>query len=314
VLFSRSATAGCQQFPVHWGGDCKGNFNSMAETLRGGLSLGLSGFAFWSHDIGGFENTSPASVYKRWCAFGLLSSHSRLHGSQSYRVPWSYDKEAVDVLRHFTQWKCRMMPYIYQLAEEAHETGAPVMRAMLLEFPDDPTCAYLDRQYMLGNALLVAPVMREDNRVEYYLPQGCWTHLFTGKKAEGGWHEEEYGFMSLPLYVRENTILALGSNDQRPDYDYLEDMKLYAAHLTDGGTASTRVISQARDKAVDVSVKCTGDEYTVSFQNLAQPCSLILPEGEYVLQSGSAEAQADTGFLPGWSVPAGTEELVFVRK
>ena len=156
TLFARAATAGSQQFPVHWGGDCTATFESMAESLRGGLSLCQSGFGFWSHDIGGFEQTAPASVYKRWCAFGLLSSHSRLHGSSSYRVPWLFDDEAVDVLRHFTRLKCELMPYLYGAAVQAHERGLPMMRAMPIEFPDDPACDYLDRQYMLGDSLLVA--------------------------------------------------------------------------------------------------------------------------------------------------------------
>lgn len=103
MLFARSATAGGQQFPVHWGGDCSANYDSMAESLRGGLSLGLSGFGFWSHDISGFERTAPPDIYKRWVAFGMLSSHSRLHGNESYRVPWLFDEESVDVLRYFTE-------------------------------------------------------------------------------------------------------------------------------------------------------------------------------------------------------------------
>src|SRR5690606_31946354 len=101
VLFARSATAGSQQFPVHWGGDCEATYESMADSLRGGLSLAMSGFGFWSHDIGGFENTATPDLYKRWTAFGLLSSHSRLHGNISYRVPWLFDEEAVEVMRHF---------------------------------------------------------------------------------------------------------------------------------------------------------------------------------------------------------------------
>ncbi len=125
VLFARSATAGRQQFPVHWGGDCYSSFESMAESLRGGLSLCLSGFGFWSHDIGGFEGTPPAEVYKRWIAFGLLSSHSRLHGSSSYRVPWLFDDEAVDTLRFFTKLKCRLMPYLFGQAVQSHRTGVP---------------------------------------------------------------------------------------------------------------------------------------------------------------------------------------------
>ncbi len=135
ALFARSATAGGQQFTVHWGGDCNSTFESMAESLRGGLSLNLSGFGLWSHDIGGFERTPPTDVYKRWIAFGLLSSHSRLHGNSSYRVPWLFDDEAVDALRFFTHLKCRLMPYLWAQAVTAHEQGIPTLRAMMLEFP-----------------------------------------------------------------------------------------------------------------------------------------------------------------------------------
>jgi alpha-D-xyloside xylohydrolase len=137
VLFARSASVGSQKFPVHWGGDCTSVYESMAESLRGGLSLSLSGFGFWSHDIGGFESTSTADLYKRWIAFGLLSTHSRLHGSSSYRVPWLYDEESVEVLRFFTQLKCRLMPYLYTQAILTAHTGIPMMRAMLLEHPED---------------------------------------------------------------------------------------------------------------------------------------------------------------------------------
>ena len=129
----------------------------MEESLRGGLSLCMSGFGFWAHDIGGFEHTSTADVYKRWVAFGLLSSHSRLHGSQSYRVPWVYDEEAVDVVRFFTCLKAKLMPYLYKTAIAAATEGIPSMRSMVLEFTKDKTCHYLDKQYMLGDSLLVAP-------------------------------------------------------------------------------------------------------------------------------------------------------------
>src|SRR5690606_7884493 len=123
---------GGQMYPVHWGGDCSATYDSMAESLRGGLSLGLSGFGFWSHDISGFEQTAPADIYKRWVQFGLLSSHSRLHGSTSYRVPWLFDEESVDVLRYFTELKSELMPYMFSYAVEAKERGIPMMRAMIL--------------------------------------------------------------------------------------------------------------------------------------------------------------------------------------
>jgi len=176
VLFARSATVGGQRLPVHWGGDSTSTYESMAETLRGGLSLALSGFAFWSHDIGGFEGTPDPGVFKRWTAFGLLSSHSRLHGSSSYRVPWVFDEEAVDVTRKFTKLKLRLMPYLYAAGLEATRTGTPVLRPMQLEFGDDPATGYLDRQYLLGADLLVAPVFSADGSVELYLPAGTWTN------------------------------------------------------------------------------------------------------------------------------------------
>jgi alpha-D-xyloside xylohydrolase len=204
VLFARSATTGCQRFPLHWGGDCESTFEAMAETLRGGLSLSLSGFGFWSHDIGGFEGIPNAALFKRWLAFGLLSSHSRLHGSHSYRVPWSVDEESAEVCRFFTELKSRLMPHILKAAKEANEKGIPVLRAMMLEFPDDPACAYLDRQYMLGSDLLVAPVFSEDNTVTYYLPEGNWKQYLTGETIKGGcWITEKHGFFSMPVLLRQ---------------------------------------------------------------------------------------------------------------
>ncbi|MFF5898903.1 alpha-xylosidase [Streptomyces argenteolus] len=227
VLFARSATAGGQQYPVHWGGDCFASFTAMAESLRGGLSLSLSGFGFWSHDIGGFEGTPDPAVFKRWLAFGLLSSHSRLHGNVSYRVPWEFGDEAVDVARQFTLLKHRLMPYLYGVAAEAHRTGVPMMRPMLAEFPGDPATRTLDRQYMLGPDLLVAPVFTEDGEVEYYVPEGTWTSLLSGERVTGPvWRHETHGFDSLPLLVRDGAVLPWGADDQRPDGDWLEGLTL----------------------------------------------------------------------------------------
>lgn len=235
ILFARSGTAGGQQFPVHWGGDNSASYVSMAETLRAGLSMSHSGFGFWSHDISGFEQTAPAHVYKRWVAFGLLSSHSRLHGSSSYRVPWLFDEESVDVVRAFTRLKCRLMPYLYQTAIEAHKNGLPMMRPMMMEFPDDPACEYLDRQYMMGDRLLVAPVFDESGEVSYYVPDGEWYDLFTGRKITGGaWRKERHGFLTLPLLVRGGAVLPMGNRDDRTDYDYAAKVELHVYGLKNG--------------------------------------------------------------------------------
>ncbi len=260
VVFARSATAGGQQFPVHWGGDNTSSFASMAETLRGGLSLAASGFGFWSHDIGGFEGTPDPAVFKRWIPFGLLSSHSRLHGSDSYRVPWAFDEEAVAVTRQFARLKNSLMPYLFTAGADAAATGVSVARPMVFEFPDDPAVTYLDRQYMLGPDLLVAPVMSVDGTVDVYLPAGTWTHLLTGEKVTGGrWLRETHAFDSLPLYVREGAVLARGAREDRPDYDYLDGLVLEA--FSGGATLSARVdVVDVDGRRVTFDVTGSGDD------------------------------------------------------
>ena len=203
IVFARSATAGGQKMPVHWGGDNTSSFESMAESLRGGLSLSLSGFGYWSHDIGGFEGNPDPAVFKRWLAFGLLSSHSRLHGNESVRVPWSIDEEAVDVTRSFVNLKKKLHPYLVKTMQEVTAKGLPMMRPMLLEFPEDPTAWFLDQQYMLGPDLLVAPVFTSSGKVTFYLPLGQWRNYFTDEVIDGGrWLTEIHGFITLPLYSR----------------------------------------------------------------------------------------------------------------
>lgn len=278
TVFARSATVGSQQFPVHWGGDCYATYESMAESLRGGLSLGLSGFGFWSHDIGGFENTATPDLFKRWVAFGLLSSHSRLHGSTSYRVPWAYDEESVEVTRFFTKLKCRLMPYLFQSAKETAESGVPMMRAMILEFPDDPAVETLDRQYMLGDSLLVAPIFNEEGEASYYLPKGRWTHLLSNEIVEGGtWRKEKYDYFSLPLFVRPNSIIALGTVESRPDYDYADGVELHVFELEDG--KASRVTVRNIDAKVELEVSAVRRGNMIAFsveKSVRKPFVIVL--------------------------------------
>jgi alpha-D-xyloside xylohydrolase len=268
VVFARSATVGGQRLPVHWGGDSTSTYESMAETLRGGLSLALSGFAFWSHDIGGFEGTPDPGVFKRWTAFGLLSSHSRFHGSSSYRVPWIFDDEAVDVTRTFTKLKLALMPYLYAAGLEATRTGTPVLRPMQLEFGDDPATGYLDRQYMLGADLLVAPVFTSDGSVEFYLPAGTWTSFFTGETVTGPcWRQETHGFDTIPLYVRDGAVLAIGARDDRPDYNYLDGLTLvlYPSSLAGVLDGSRQVTVTTPDgQSAVFTIERSGGRATVS--------------------------------------------------
>ncbi|TFC20614.1 alpha-xylosidase [Cryobacterium glucosi] len=270
VLFARSATVGGQKQPVHWGGDNSSSYESMAETLRGGLSLALSGFGFWSHDIGGFEGMPNAAVLKRWLAFGLMSSHSRLHGSTSYRVPWLFDdgteepgQSAVDVTRRFTKLKLSLMPYLYQVGLEAHRTGIPFMRPMQIEFAGDPAVDYLDRQYLLGHDLLVAPVFSEAGDVSYYLPAGTWTNYLTGETAAGpAWRRETHTFDSIPLWVREGAVLATGARDDRPDYDYTDDV-LITVYPGGDATRTVLVSDPLGDSVVTFTIVEDGDGVTV---------------------------------------------------
>ncbi|KAK6202242.1 alpha-glucosidase II [Scheffersomyces amazonensis] len=273
-LFARSATVGGQKYPVHWGGDCESSFEAMADSLRGGLSLTLCGYGYWSHDIGGFEGQPLPSVYKRWCAFGLLSSHSRLHGSGSYRVPWNFDDESSVVLAKFTKLKLSLMPYIYRFAIDAHNSGIPVMRAFLLEFPSDPNAIVVDTEYMLGDSLLVAPVFNAEGDIEYYLPKGEWYGLLDGKvrSSTGEWFNEIHDFKSLPLLVKSNSIIVTsGPNAKNDDpvYDWNNQFMINIFNVAEietkipnsKGEFTTFIKSKDVDGTITVEVKGSSNYY-----------------------------------------------------
>ncbi|KAJ9653974.1 31 glycoside hydrolase [Neophaeococcomyces mojaviensis] len=252
VLFARSATAGTQQFPVHWSGDSESTFEAMAETLRGGLSLSLSGFAYWAHDIGGFEGLPPPALYKRWVQFGLLSSHSRLHGSSSFRVPWIYEdypelggkKEAEEcskVLKDMTNLKISLTPYLLTQAVQAHETGISILRPLFVNFGEyDHNVWNIDTQYMLGDDLLVAPVFSEDGEVTFYVPKtksgptskeekgSVWRSWFDHKKTyvEGQWYTETHDFNTLPLLTRPGAMIPYSPDLEKPEADFTKNLKL----------------------------------------------------------------------------------------
>lgn len=237
VVFARSATVGTQQFPVNWGGDSDSRYTSMAASLRGGLSFMSSGFGFWSHDIGGFNDHCPVDLYKRWTQFGLLSTHSRYHGSSEYRVPWHYGEEAVKVSRKFVKTKLSLMPYLFAQAVKTHENGYPMMRPMFMEFPEDQTAAPLGSQYMLGSQLLVAPIFNDRSEGNYYLPAGKWTNILTNKVYDvptGKWFKEKFDYMTLPLLARQNAILLTNPNAEHAKYDYLSSSELHIYQPTNG--------------------------------------------------------------------------------
>jgi alpha-D-xyloside xylohydrolase len=314
VVFARSATTGGQRFPVHWGGDCAATCESMAETLRGGLSLGLCGFGFWSHDISGFEQTATPDLFKRWTAFGLLSSHSRLHGNQSYRVPWNFDEEACEVLRFFTELKCSLMPYLYGAALQAHREGIPLLRAMVLEFPADPACAPLDRQYMLGDSLLAAPVFSDDGDVSYYLPEGRWTRFIGdgAPVAEGGrWQRERHGYLSLPLLARPHSVIPAG-NGRSPDYDYTDGVCFHLFELEEGRTIRSAVPAPRRETGLEAVITRDREGFTAEAAPARKPWSICL-RGIHTFRSLSPGASAqDSGAGLLVLAAAGTKTLRIV--
>ena len=253
---------------MHWGGDCFSQYESMAETLRGGLSLCLSGFGFFSHDISGFEATGTPDLYKRWSAFGLMSTHSRLHGSSSYRVPWLFDEESCDVVRHFVNLKGRLMPYLYANAVKTHETGIPMMRAMIVDFGDEPATWNLDRQYMLGDNLLVAPIFNEEGTALYYVPAGKWTDIQTGEVFEGGkFYETKHDYFSMPLLARPNSIIAYGQFVKDVVYDYARDAKFVIYQLEDGKQAECTVYDSEAKLVQRIVATRKGDVIEVEADN-----------------------------------------------
>jgi len=277
VLFARSATANCQQFPVHWGGDCVSTYPSMAESLRGGLSFTMSGFGFWSHDIGGFEDGCSPDLYKRWTQFGLMSTHSRYHGSGQYKVPWLYGDESVEVTRKFTKLKARLMPYLYSMAHYTHATGIPMMRAMVLEFGGDEACLYLDRQYMLGDGLLVAPIFSNNGSVKYYLPEGKWTNILNDEPKQGGrWYDESFDYMNMPLLARENSIIVYGAVDTKAAYDYTEDVCVNIYELADGATTHADIYNDDRKKAAGIEATRNGNVIKIHAKGLKGDCKAVL--------------------------------------
>ena len=207
IIWARSAWAGSQRYPLHWGGDAENTDGGMASSLRGGLSLGLCGFSFWSHDIGGFVQKSPEAIYRRWLPFGMLGSHSRCHGFPP-KEPWHYGESFTDAFRASVELKYRLLPYIYAQSADSCARGLPLVRTLFLEYPEDPGAWLVEDAYMLGSDLLVAPLFEETTGRAVYLPTGEWIDYQTGRSySGGGWHTIEAGPIPVVLLVRAGVAL-----------------------------------------------------------------------------------------------------------
>jgi len=207
IIWGRSAWAGSQRYPLHWGGDAENTNSAMAATLRGGLSFGLSGFTFWSHDVGGFVNRAPRELYRRWLPFGALTSHTRTHGAPP-REPWEYDSALVQDFRRAVEMKYRLMPYIYAQAKASSEHGYPMLRTLFFEYPDDPTAWLIEDEYLFGSDLLVAPLFDEADHRRVYLPPGTWIDYQTGRSYAGAaWHDIVAGPIPIVVLVRNHAVI-----------------------------------------------------------------------------------------------------------
>ena len=281
LVWSRSAYAGSQRFPVHWGGDPAALWEDLGQIWHGGLSLGLSGLPFWSVDIGGFAGQPSPELYIRWAQAGLFVSHPRVHGAGP-REPWDFGAEAVQIFRRYAQLRYRLMPYVWSMAHRCVATSLPFLRPLLLDWPDDPTTAVLDDQYLFGEWLLVAPILDESNQRQVYLPDGRWFNYWTDEVFDGPrWLSVDAPLDTLLLYVRGGAILPLA-----PDMQYAEEkpwepltLEVYPHGnsqfiLVDGST-ETVYTSQEKAKTVKISLGIGRRQTIIRVHGLPKPQRVV---------------------------------------
>ena len=227
VIWARSAWAGSQRYALHWGGDAATTNTGMLGDLRGGISFGLSGFSFWSHDMGGFVTASPEDIYRRWLPFGFLSSHTRAHGAPPTE-PWLISESFTKAFRQAAEMKYRLMPYVYAQAKDCTERGLPMVRALLVEFPDDPGAWLVEDQYMFGSQILVAPLLESGDSRTVYLPRGKWIDYQSGKVYEGGYQTIKVGEIPCVILVRDGSLIPHAPLAQRTDQIQWDKVELKA--------------------------------------------------------------------------------------
>jgi alpha-D-xyloside xylohydrolase len=277
LLWARPGWAGGQQYPVHWGGDPNTTFEAMGSSLRGGLSLMLSGYAFWSADIGGFHGEPSTELYVRWAQFGLLgNSHARFHGTTP-REPWAFGEEAAEIVREYARERYRLLPYLYSYAERAPETGLPVMRPLVLEFQDDRGVHGIGDQVMMGENLLLAPVFDPHGYVDVYLPSGTWIDYWTGERHEGGRTLSlQVDLDEMPVFLRAGTITPRTAPTESVPETTFEDVTLRVV-LEEGSTDAT---FDYADGDVAGTIRATTDSghETVAFTFDAEAGCSLSPE------------------------------------
>jgi alpha-D-xyloside xylohydrolase len=267
IIWARSAWAGSQRYPLHWGGDTAVTDVGMASTLRGGLSFGLSGFTFWSHDIGGFAGKTPEDLYRRWVPFGMLSSHARSHGVPP-REPWEFGDDFMNAFRRADDLRYQLMPYIYAQAMDASSRGLPMVRALFVEFPDDPGSWGIEDEYLFGSDMLVAPLLETGSTSrDVYLPPGTWIDYQTGRTFGTGWHHIEAGTIPVVLLVRDGAVIphiALAQSTAMMNWSAL-DLEVF----TSNAPTATGMVAVPGGALHQVSLARRGQNYVLTTDPLA---------------------------------------------
>jgi alpha-D-xyloside xylohydrolase len=271
VIWARSAYAGSQRYPLHWSGDNSANYENMLCSLRGGLSLGLCGFTFWSHDTGGFVGTPSDDLYLRWTQWSIFQSHMRFHGNPPrYREPWNYEEETQAIVREYLNLRYRLMPYLYTEARAAAEQGLPMMAALLVEFQSDPTVFNIEDQFLCGRHMLVAPILTRHNTREIYLPAGTWYEFWTGERLEGRqWITRTYELDKVPVFVRAGTVIPLGPVVQHTG-EMAGDEYLLKIFPDDSGQAAYEI----RDDGQTVSIHAALENKSLKVDITPEPARL----------------------------------------
>ena len=261
-IWARSAWAGSQRYPVHWGGDPANTDSAMAATLRAGLSIGLSGFSFWAHDIGGFVKSCPENLYRRWTPFGMLSSHTRSHGTPPTE-PWEYGEDFMNAFRKADDMRYKLMPYIYAQAKDSCERGLPMLRALFIEYPDDPGSWLVDDQYLFGSDMLVAPLMESVTSRDVYLPPGKWIDYQTLKVYDSGWNHIEAGEIPIVVLVKDGAVIPHIKLVQSTAFMDWSDINL-VIFATDSQNATGLVCLPEENKLYKIELVKKGNTFTLA--------------------------------------------------
>jgi alpha-D-xyloside xylohydrolase len=256
VIWARGGYAGCQRYPTHWSGDNSSNHENLLSSLRGGLSLGLSGFTFWSQDTGGFVGVPSDEVYTRWTQLSIFQSHLRFHGCPpNYKEPWNFSPETQRIVRDYLNLRYRLIPYLYTEAQVAAREGLPILRHLVIDFQDDPTVYNIEDQYMCGRHILVAPILTKNNHRSIYLPDGCWYDFWTGERLNGKqWIDREVDLETIPAYIRGGIALPLAKLSQSTD-DLSNDGMTVRLYPNEEGQAAYTLMERDDRIVVNAHVK-----------------------------------------------------------